>query len=142
VIAAHAVSEGASFLEVFHRLRERHRIGKRAAFLTTVRAVRGGGMTKDLVYLRGLREVIEYVRSGAPLERLYTGRVALRHVDSVAALVERGLVAPPRVVPMVLRDERCKAQLAAIRESEDATSVVARMAEQGTGLLHAGGSAA
>lgn len=127
VIAAESTGLGDSFLEVFHRLRN-YGIGPHAAFRTTIRAARGGGMTKDIVYLRGLCDVIGYVRSGAGLERLYTGKVALRHLDVVHELVERGLVAPPRVVPMILRDDGTAEKLAAIRSSEDSASVVTRMA--------------
>lgn len=130
VIAADAVSEGASFLEIFHRLRDEHGLGRRAAFQTALRASRGGGLTKDLIYLRGLCDVVAYVKSGASLESLYTGKLALRHLDTVGALVERGLVAPPRVVPMILRREETAARLTEIRTSADAVSVVTAMADR------------
>jgi uncharacterized protein (TIGR02421 family) len=128
VIAADAVAAGASFLAVFHLLHGRYGLGARTAFRITVRAARGGGMTKDFVYLRGLCDVIEYVRSGDSLERLYTGKVALRHLDIVRELVERGMVAAPRVLPMILAEPSAGDHLRAIRASEDGPSVVARMA--------------
>lgn len=128
VVAADAVAAGASFLAVFHLLHGRHGLGARAAFQITIRALRGGGMTKDFVYLRGLCDVIAYVRSGASLECLYTGKVALRHLDVVRELVERGMVAAPRVVPMILAEPVAGDRLRAIRASEDGPSVVAAMA--------------
>lgn len=127
VIAAEAIGLGDSFLEIFHRLRSLG-IDERAAFQTTIRAARGGGLTKDIVYLRGLCDVVSYLRSGGRLDRLYTGKIALRHLEVVHELVERGLIAPPRVVPMVLQEGRTAEKLEFIRASEDDSSVVTQMA--------------
>lgn len=130
VVAADAVSDGASFLEIFHRLRDDHGIGRRAAFQTALRASRGGGLTKDLVYLRGLSDVIAYVQRGGSLERLYTGKLALRHLDTIGELVDRGLVTAPRVVPLILRREETAAKLTEIRTSADAVGVVTGMVDR------------
>ncbi len=128
VIAAHEVCEEASFLEIFHRLHGEHGIDARAAFQTTVRAQRGGGLTKDFVYLRGLCDLVAHLIGGGALERLYTGKLALRHLPIVEALEERGMLAPPRVLPAVLASEPARRRLAEIRRARDPAEVVLRLA--------------
>lgn len=128
VVAASEVSRGASFLEVFHRLYREHGQSARAAFQTTVRARRGGGMTKDLVYLRGLVELLGYVIRGGALEPLYSGKLALRHLSTVEALVQRGMLAPPRVLPIVLREPEAQKRLAALRLAKGPIDVALAMA--------------
>ena len=124
VLAAHDACRGASFLEVFHRLHGEHGLDARAAFQITVRAQRGGGLTKDLVYLRGLVELFAYLRDGGQLEPLYTGKLALRHLASIQALKERGLLAPPRVLPRMLASEGARRRLDAIRSAGDPAEAV------------------
>jgi uncharacterized protein (TIGR02421 family) len=128
VIAADAVASGASFLEVLHRLYDDHGLSRRAAFQTTVRALRGGGLTKDLVYLRGLCELMAYLRDGGALAPLYTGKVALRHLPVITALEARGLLVAPRVLPEVLRGDSAKAAIEEIRAATDPFEMVARLA--------------
>lgn len=127
VVAADAVVNGASFLTVFHALRALG-IGEQAAFQTTVRALRGGGMTKDIAYLRGLCALIDHLRAGRPLEPLYAAKIALAHADMLAALTERGLVGPPRVLPSVLADRDARARLEALRRSPSAADAVLALA--------------
>lgn len=127
VIAADAVAEGSSFLEVFHRLHGEHGVGRRTAFQTTVRALRGGGLTKDLVYLRGLCELTAHLREGGALAPLYTGKLALRHLPVITALEERGLLAAPRVLPEVVRGGPAEA-LQRLARASDPFEAVARLA--------------
>lgn len=54
VIGADMVAKGATFIELY-RLMCRYGFSRRPAFNLTLRLLRGGGLTKDLVYLRGLR---------------------------------------------------------------------------------------
>ena len=42
-----------------------------------MRIYRGGGLTKDAVYLRGLLQILRYLREGGELEPLFVGKVAV-----------------------------------------------------------------
>ena len=48
--------------------------------MTALRVYRGGGLTKDAIYLRGLRDLLAYLSAGHDLEPLYVGKIALEHV--------------------------------------------------------------
>jgi uncharacterized protein (TIGR02421 family) len=104
VLAVQAVVDGRPFVDAFHLLNVQHRLPARSAFMTTLRAYRGGGLTKDAIYLRGLRNLVEYLRHGHDLEPLYVGKIALAHVPLVQELRRRGIVGPPAVLPRFLDD--------------------------------------
>lgn len=115
VLAVRARCEGASLAEAFHLLYGERQIRAKLAFMTTVRAFRGGGLTKDALYLRGLRDLLEYLKRGHDLEPLYVGKFALEHVPLVRELRRRGVVQPPALLPQFWgndlfhsRLERCR----------------------------------
>ena len=99
VVAAHLRVEGASFLDTFRELRDKHGFSPHPAFLHTNRVFRGGGLIKDAVYLRGLQAVLDHVAQDGSLERLFVGKVATAHVPILRELESRkilkALVLPP-----------------------------------------------
>ena len=59
---------------IFDCLHRQHGLPVEDAFDVAVRARRGGGLTKDAVYLRGLRDLVDYLRDDGALEPLYMGK--------------------------------------------------------------------
>jgi uncharacterized protein (TIGR02421 family) len=116
VLAVQALVEGESFLSTFQLLHDEHRQPPRSAFMTTLRVFRGGGLTKDAIYLRGLRELAAYLRKGHDLEPLYVGKIALGHVPMVQELRRRGIVHPPAVLPQLLDDANAELRLQRFRD--------------------------
>jgi len=111
VLAAHSMLSGDGFVRTFELLREHCQLSERAAFTTTVRVYRGGGFTKDIIYLRGLRELLGYLRSGYKIEPLYVGKIALRHVPIIQELRRRSILQPPMLLPNFLRGARAHARI-------------------------------
>lgn len=99
VIAVHLVTEGASFDECFVALHLDHRFSKGKAFATTARVYRGGGLTKDGVYLRGLLDVLAHVAAGHSLEPLWLGKLSLPALPLMIELWERGALEDPALTP-------------------------------------------
>lgn len=116
VLAVRALVERRSFVETFHLLHDDHRMPARGAFMTTLRVFRGGGLTKDAIYLRGLRDLADYLRNGHDLEPLYVGKIALGHVPMVQELRRRGIVGPPAVLPSFLDDAAAEVRLERCRQ--------------------------
>ncbi|HYO26229.1 MAG TPA: tyrosine/phenylalanine carboxypeptidase domain-containing protein [Lacipirellulaceae bacterium] len=102
VLAVQGVVEGRSFVDTFHQLHGEHGLAPKAAFMTTLRAFRGGGLTKDAIYLRGLQDLLDYLRQGHDLQPLYVGKIALGHVPLVQELRRRGIIGPPALLPSFL----------------------------------------
>lgn len=90
VIAVNSLAKGYSFSKTFRLLHNTHDLNREDAFHITVRAHRGGGFTKDYLYLSGLKKVFDYFQEGKDLSLLLTGKVSLEHVDTIEYLIEKG----------------------------------------------------
>jgi uncharacterized protein (TIGR02421 family) len=101
VVAVHRMLDGATFRAVFDSLRAAG-IGSGAAFATTMRVFRSGGLTKDVVYLRGLCDLLAHLADGGSLDPLWLGKMPLTSAPIVQSLVERGALRGPRVLPRYL----------------------------------------
>lgn len=115
VIAVHAMDSGAAFLDTYRLLTRQHGIASRAAFTTTLRAFRGGGLTKDCIYLRGLSQLLDFLRGGHDLEPLYVGKIALAHLPYMQELRRRGIVLAPKVLPRFWAEPQLRSRLEACR---------------------------
>lgn len=114
VIGARAVIDGASFVET-HRLLVGRGFRKQEAFSITLRLHRGGGLTKDAIYLRGLLFVLDYLERGGDLAALFIGKVGEHHLPIVSALRRHGAPLEPRIMPLHMRGEAAQAAIAASR---------------------------
>jgi uncharacterized protein (TIGR02421 family) len=127
VVAARSMLDGADFMETFRRLVGKHGFDQRTAFLATMRVYRGGGLTKDAVYLRGLCDLLGYLARGGTLEPLYVGKIAVSHIPIIRELQYRQVLKPaplrPRFLDLpeaVTRLERARAGLTVIQLLEKA----------------------
>jgi uncharacterized protein (TIGR02421 family) len=102
VVAAHALLEGAPFVDTFRLLNRDHRFSQRSAYTIAMRIYRGGGLTKDAVYLRGLLQILRYLREEGELEPLFIGKVASAHLPLIHELSLRGIIKRPALRPRFL----------------------------------------
>ncbi len=121
VVAVKSLTAGADFVQVFRLLRDTHGFSARAAFNVTLRVFRGGGFTKDAVYLRGLRFVLRYLhaRQQQKQERdpggyddvtsLWAGKLGTEHLPLVEELRWRGVLRPPPLLPRYLEEDSATA---------------------------------
>jgi uncharacterized protein (TIGR02421 family) len=99
VMAVDAMLREVPLQDTFHRLVGEFGLPPHAAFTTTLRAYRGGGLTKDVVYLRGLQRLMNYLGKDQALEPLYVGKIAIQHVPLIRELRNRGIVRAPLLLP-------------------------------------------
>lgn len=99
VVAADMATRRQGIPAIFACLHEEHGFATDDAFDVAVRALRGGGLTKDAVYLRGLRDLLADLGDGGDFPSLFTGKFALAHREVLAELVDQGWAAPPRLLP-------------------------------------------
>jgi len=116
VIAAQAVTDGADYVETFRKLTRECGFAEETAFTVATRVHRGGGLTKDAVYLRGILHILDYLRSGGELEPLYFGKIAVRHVPLINELQWRGTVLPAPLRPRFLDLPEARERIANIRQ--------------------------
>ncbi|WP_416394897.1 tyrosine/phenylalanine carboxypeptidase domain-containing protein [Allohahella sp. A8] len=115
VVASDLVVQRKTIVDIFEVLHEEHGIPAEDAFDIAVRARRGGGLTKDSVYLHGLQNLIEYLADGGSLEFLYLGKFALQQRFILQELVDDGFVAMPRLLPRHMECPNCLERLERVR---------------------------
>jgi len=95
VMAVNYMRKGYDFVHVFNYLVEEGKMPPQAAFYLAARVFRGGGFTKDYLYLRGFRDVWHYYKAGKPLASLLIGKTSLTHVDTLKEMIDRRILLPP-----------------------------------------------
>src|SRR5690606_28515276 len=87
VIAVDYMVKGKTFIDTFRLLMDRYHFTERSAFFITTRVYRGGGLTKDAVYLKGLLNVIKYIQEGKDLSQLLIGKIRQDYLPYVQELI-------------------------------------------------------
>ena len=126
VTAVKSMLDGAGFVDVFRSLRDALGFSRRTAFTITMRVFRGGGLTKDAVYLRGFASLLHHVRSGGPLEPLFVGKVATEHLPVIEELLGRKALKPPPLRPTYLEDPEALKRLAGIQRGATVEDLIPR----------------
>ena len=104
VVASDMLIEGATFIDTFRELNQKYGFSQRIAYIITSRIYRGGGFTKDAVYLRGFCKLLEYVRNGGDLMPLFIGKISLQDIPLVNELRQRGVLKPLLLTPRYLEN--------------------------------------
>ncbi|MCF8372149.1 MAG: flavohemoglobin expression-modulating QEGLA motif protein [Bacteroidales bacterium] len=99
VVAARNMINGATFIDVFRELNNVHGFERYTAFYIAMRTFRSGGLTKDAVYLRGLVQLLEYIKKGGELEPLFVGKISADHIPIVKELQWRKVLHPAPLRP-------------------------------------------
>jgi uncharacterized protein (TIGR02421 family) len=99
VVAVKRVSNGVGFIDIFDELHQKHAFPPRVAWAVTVRVARSGGLTKDVIYLRGISRLLEFLEERKRLEPLFVGKMSLEHVPLIEELLASGVLRPPRIRP-------------------------------------------
>lgn len=99
VKAAEHMINGAGFVETFRILVKEYGFTSSMAFTIVMRIYRGGGLTKDIIYLRGFMEILEYIKSGGDIEKLYVGKISASNIPVVNELQLRGILKPTPLLP-------------------------------------------
>ena len=115
VIAAACLIDDASFVETFRVLHKQYGFKQKTAFTITVRVYRGGGLTKDAVYLRGLVEVLNYLHEGGRLEPLFVGKIAANHIPIIRELQSRQVLHAIPLRPRYMDDPQTDIKIARLR---------------------------
>lgn len=116
VLAGAKLLEGADFREIFNMLHHEYGMGAERSFNVTSRIMQGGGFLKDIIYLEGLVALRKYLQEGGELKPLLMGKIAMRHVNVVKALQDRGLLKPPKILPTYFQNPETDERLQKIRE--------------------------
>lgn len=114
VIAVDTLLGGADFIETFNTLTGKYRFKSKTAFNISMRVHRGGGYTKDAIYLKGLMELLSFIKQGGILPQLYGGKFALEHLPLIDELTHLRILQKPKL-PAYLDTAEAKEKLNRIK---------------------------
>ena len=123
VIAVNALIKGADFIECFQMLRDEFDFGAKTSFNISMRVFRGGGYTKDAIYLKGLMQVLNYVKDGGELENLYAGKYALEHLPLIDELEQLRILKKP-ILPEYLLSKNAQEKIKKIKKGIELNELV------------------
>lgn len=95
VIAADSLTDGYDFADTFDLLHNQYKLDRDKAYIISLRVHRGGGFTKDFLYLTGLKKVYDYYKQHGDLSVFLTGKVSLEYQSSIIRMLDLGLVNKP-----------------------------------------------
>ncbi|MBI4570051.1 MAG: DUF1704 domain-containing protein [Planctomycetes bacterium] len=124
VVAVRRVVERRPFAETWRELRDGYRIPGKIAFIIGMRAYRGGGLTKDAIYLRGLAKMLDHLRRGLPLDPFWVGKIHFDHLPIIEELLRREVLRPVLLRPRYLEDSPVRERLARLRAGAQVIDLV------------------
>ena len=124
VVAVDAMVKGADFIQVFRLLVDEWHFSNEQAFQITMRVFRGGGFTKDAVYLKGLLEVAGYLKNEGEIMSLFVGKIGLRHIPFVKELRWRRLLKEALVKPHYMHSELYQRKITELKNSVSILSLI------------------
>lgn len=103
VVAVDMMINGLDFKSVYHELVNSYYIEKNSAFILTTRIFRGGGFTKDHLYLKGFIKILQLYKSGKSINPLLLGKNSIRYYDIYKEMIARELANPPKFITSILK---------------------------------------
>jgi uncharacterized protein (TIGR02421 family) len=91
VLASDSLIKGYSFQDTFDLLHGHYKLNRNDAFTIAMRVHRGGGFTKDGLYLSGLGKIYKRYLRKESMEPLLSGKVSLDYERAIVRLYEKGL---------------------------------------------------
>ena len=95
VLAVELLTAGNDFKTTFQQLYEQHHVNPDKLFYLVTRVYRGRGFTKDFLYLRGFRKLLELIEKGTNLNNLFLGKTNHHYLPILNELVDRGILQRP-----------------------------------------------
>ncbi|MFC6668916.1 tyrosine/phenylalanine carboxypeptidase domain-containing protein [Marinobacterium aestuariivivens] len=101
VIAVDLMIRYGDFCRTWRTLVEDYGVEHEEAFRVCTRVHRGGGFTKDHLYLSGFRDALQLHRS-RDIRGLFIGKTGFEYLDLIDDLLARELLAAPKYLPVCL----------------------------------------
>ncbi len=98
VLAVNHMVKNNNFKLTFEFLIDTFKITPDRAFYITARIYRGGGFTKDYLYLNGFKNIKYLFETNDSFENLLIGKTSYHYLDEIGELINRGILTPPKYI--------------------------------------------
>lgn len=96
VLAVQSLTQGNDFKTTYQRLLDEFHPNPDKLYYLVTRVYRGGGFTKDFLYLRGFRKVLGLHEDQISLNNLFIGKTTHHYLPQLNELVDRGILNRPQ----------------------------------------------
>ena len=104
VVGVDLMINGLDFKSVYHEMNHSYYLEPKDAFILTTRIFRGGGFTKDHLYLKGFIKILKLWESGKSLNPLLIGKNSIHYYDIYKEMIARELANPPDYITSILKN--------------------------------------
>lgn len=84
------------FKRAFSFLMDTGTVTEEQAYYICVRIYRGGGFTKDYLYLSGFIDILERHKKKEKLDYLLIGKTSVKYISTIKEMIERRVLLPPK----------------------------------------------
>jgi len=98
VIAVDLMCNGADFKECFNTISQEYNIESNRAFNLVSRVYRGGGFTKDYLYLSGFSKLFKFWQEDNDLTPLLVGKTSINFYNTIVEMIDRNLIEKPQYI--------------------------------------------
>ena len=102
VVAVDLMINGLDFKSVYHEMVNSYYLSENEAFILTTRIFRGGGFTKDHLYLKGFIRILKLWEEGKSLNPLLLGKNSIQYYDLYKEMIARELATAPNYITSIL----------------------------------------
>lgn len=104
VIAVKSMIEDKNFRTTFLILKETYHVDDHQAYTITARVYRGGGYTKDYLYLKGFSLILNAYEHESNFNHLLTGKTSLEYLPLITRLIEKQHFIEPHFITPSFRN--------------------------------------
>lgn len=102
VICIDMMVKKSDFKTIFNYITNEYNIDAEDAFMIITRVFRGGGFTKDYLYLKGFANFYKLWNSGYDLTPLLIGKTSIKNYNTIVEMMERKLIKRPKFISEAL----------------------------------------
>jgi uncharacterized protein (TIGR02421 family) len=102
VVGVDLMINGLDFKAVYHEMVHSYYLKPKDAFILTTRIFRGGGFTKDHLYLKGFIRILKLWEAGKSLNPLLLGKNSIQYYDIYKEMIARELAKSPDFITSIL----------------------------------------
>jgi uncharacterized protein (TIGR02421 family) len=98
VIVVDMMCNGANFVECFNYVKDNYISDENDVFSLVTRIFRGGGFTKDHLYLSGFVKILRFWEKNNSLNPLLVGKTSFAFYNTIQEMIERDMVSQPKYI--------------------------------------------
>ena len=98
VVAVDLMCDGSDFKECFNTLIQDYKVEQNRAYNLVTRVYRGGGFTKDYLYLNGFSKLFKFWQDGNDLTPLLVGKTSIGFYNTIVEMIDRNLIEKPQFI--------------------------------------------